>query len=148
MLCLCIMYMVSSWHFRSCLGSAWRGEEGQPHQFLVRASSKFSSFSLIEMLFWRTSFIGYIYYFTNLKIVWENFVFYFCAEVAIFSKNIFICKGWTLKKIILEGRGFRGGMDEKMRRMRLGRDIVVVGLPPLSWPLVPGRYNLFSYKKC
>ena len=98
MLCLCIMYMVSSWHFRSCLGSAWRGEEGQPHQFLVRASSKFSSFSLIEMLFWRTSFIGYIHYFTNLKIVWENFVFYFCAEVAIFSKNIFICKGWTLKK--------------------------------------------------
>ena len=98
MLCLCIMYMVSSWHFRSCLGSAWRGEDGEPQQFLVRASSKFSSFQLIEMLFCRTSFIGYIHYFTNLKIVWENFVFYFCAEVAIFSKNIFICKGWTLKK--------------------------------------------------
>ena len=36
------------------------------------------------------------------------------------------CKGWTLKKIILEGRGFRGGSDENMRRMWLGLDIFVV----------------------
>ena len=35
------------------------------------------------------------------------------------------------KKIILEGRGFRGGSDEKMR-MWLGREIFVVGLPPLK----------------
>ena len=36
-----------------------------------------------------------------------------------------------IKKIILKGRGFRGGSDEKMRRMWLGREIVVVGLPPI-----------------
>ena len=36
-----------------------------------------------------------------------------------------------LKKIILKGRGFRGGSDEKMRRMWLGLEIDVVGLPPL-----------------
>ena len=53
-----------------------------------------------------------VYFFTNLKNVWENFVFYFCANVARFSKNIFICKDWTFKKIVLEGRGFRGGSDE------------------------------------
>ena len=47
------------------------------------------------------------------------------------KKNIFICKGWTFKKKILVGQGFRGGSDEKMRRMWLGQEIVVVGLPPL-----------------
>jgi len=31
----------------------------------------------------------------------------------------------------LKGRGFRGGSDEKLRRMWLEREIVVVGLPPL-----------------
>ena len=31
----------------------------------------------------------------------------------------------------MEGRGFRGGSDEKMRRMWLGREIVVAGLSPL-----------------
>ena len=33
--------------------------------------------------------------------------------------------------IINEGRGFRGGSDEKMRRMWLGREVVVASLPPL-----------------
>ena len=33
------------------------------------------------------------------------------------------------KKIILEGRGFRGGSDEKIRRMWLRLGIVVAGLP-------------------
>jgi len=37
-----------------------------------------------------------------------------------------------LKKIILKGRGFLGGLDEKMRRMWFGLDIDVVGLPPLA----------------
>ena len=45
------------------------------------------------------------------------------------SPHIFICKGWTYKKNILEGRGFWGGSDKK-RRMWLGREIVLVGLPP------------------
>ena len=30
-----------------------------------------------------------------------------------------------MKKLILEGRGFRGGSDEKIRRMWLGPEIVV-----------------------
>ena len=33
--------------------------------------------------------------------------------------------------MILKGRGFRGGSDEKMRRMWFGLEIDVVGLPPL-----------------
>ena len=36
-----------------------------------------------------------------------------------------------LEKIILKERGFRGGSDEKMRRMWFGLEIDVVGLPPL-----------------
>ena len=36
-----------------------------------------------------------------------------------------------LKKIILKGRGFRRGSDEKMMRMWFGLEIDVVGLPPL-----------------
>ena len=43
-------------------------------------------------------------------------------------------KDRTLKKIILKGRGFRGGSDEKMRRMWFGLEIEVVGLPPLCKP--------------
>ena len=44
-----------------------------------------------------------------------------------------------LKKIILKGRGFRGGSDEKMRRMWFGIEIDVVGHPPLG--------NARSHKK-
>ena len=32
---------------------------------------------------------------------------------------------------VIEGRGFRGGSDEKMRRMWFGLEIDVVGLLPL-----------------
>ena len=49
---------------------------------------------------------------------------YFCNH---FKKNVFIFKDRTLKKIILKGRGFRCGSDEKMMRL----EIDVVGLPPL-----------------
>ena len=38
-----------------------------------------------------------------------------------------------LKKIILKGRGFRCGSDEKMMRMWFGLEIDVVGLPPLGY---------------
>ena len=51
-----------------------------------------------------------------------------------FLKNSFILEGYRhFKKIILEGRGFRGGSDEKMRRMWLGLEIVVAGLTPLGY---------------
>ena len=47
------------------------------------------------------------------------------------------------KKIILIGRGFRGGSDKKMRRMWLGGlGIVEVGLPPsprTGCPYKPGN---------
>ena len=55
-----------------------------------------------------------------------------CPNVAIFLKNVFIFKDRTLKKIILKGRGFRCGSDEKMMRMWFGLEIDVVGLPPLT----------------
>ena len=54
-----------------------------------------------------------------------------CPNVAIFLKNVFIFKDRTLKKIILKGRVFRCGSDEKMMRMWFGLEIDVVGLPPL-----------------
>ena len=37
-----------------------------------------------------------------------------------------------LKKIILKGRGFRCGSDEKIMRRWFGLEIDVVGLPPLA----------------
>ena len=44
-----------------------------------------------------------------------------------------------LKHILIKGRGFQGGSDEIMRRMWLGREIVVAGLPPLDHdpPMIP-----------
>ena len=62
-----------------------------------------------------------------------NALFLPCVKLApaIFFKNVFIFKDQTLKKIILKGRGFRCGSDEKMMRMWFGLDIDVVGLPPL-----------------
>ena len=47
-------------------------------------------------------------------------------------KNVFIFKDRTLKKIILRGREFRCGSDEKMLRTWFGLEIDVVGLPPLT----------------
>ena len=47
--------------------------------------------------------------------------------------SYFICnfKDRTLKKILLKGRGFRCGSDEKLMRMCFGLEIDVVALPPL-----------------
>ena len=45
--------------------------------------------------------------------------------------------------MILKGRGFRCGSDEKMMRMWFGLEIDVVGLPPLpEQPFSPYRRNL------
>ena len=52
-----------------------------PH-FLVRATSKYSSFPLIEIL------MEHFFSFTNSKIVWVNLVFYLYTNVARFSKKI------------------------------------------------------------
>ena len=57
--------------------------------------------------------------------------FIYALTSPYFLKNVFILKDWTLKKIILKGRGFRGGSDEEMGRMWFGQGIDVVGLPPL-----------------
>ena len=86
----------------------------------------------LQTLFGRTSFMEHFHFYTNLKFNWENFIFHLCPNVALFLKNVFIFKDRTLKKIILKGRGFRGGSDEKMRRMWFGLDIDVIGLPPLA----------------
>ena len=58
-------------------------------------------------------------------------------KIPTFKKNFILTMlysltwpDWTQKKIFLNGRGFRGGLDEKMRRTWLGLGIVVVGLPP------------------
>ena len=50
---------------------------------------------------------------------------------ARFLKIVLSSRIRQFKKIILEERGFRGGSDEKMRRMWLGLEIFVTGPPPL-----------------
>ena len=52
-------------------------------------------------------------------------------NVARFKKIVYLRELETFKHKIIEGKEFRGGSDEKMRRMWLGREIVVAGLPPL-----------------
>ena len=49
-----------------------------------------------------------------------------------------------LKKIILKGQGFLGGLDEKMRRMWFGLEIYLVGLPPL--PVLHPVYRMSSLR--
>ena len=64
-------------------------------------------------------------------------------------KNVLSWRIEHFKKIIFEGQGFRGGSDEKMRRMWLGLEIVIAGLPPLvepnqirskRWRPLPSKY--------
>ena len=87
----------------------------------------------------------HFYFYTNLKFNWENFIFHLCPNVAILLKNVFIFKDRTLKKIILKGRGFRGGSDEKMRRMWFGLEIYVVGLPLLiGWGMSNSHRGISS----
>ena len=57
---------------------------------------------------------------------------YFFLKIAIIQSNHMLCPNVT--KIIMDGRGVRGGSDEKRRRMWLRRDI---DLPPLYDPLTP-----------
>ena len=52
-------------------------------------------------------------------------------------KKFYLQELETFTHIIIEGRGFQGGSDEKMR-MWLGREVVVAGLPQL---------NVQNYKK-
>ena len=47
------------------------------------------------------------------------------------KKKLYLKELETFYHKISEGRGFRGGSDEKMRRMWLGQEIDVAGLPPL-----------------
>ena len=76
----------------------------EPHTpyFLVRHTSKFSSFPLIHLfiVFCRTFFTKHIIFFTYLKFGWENLMYCFSTNMTRFSTNIFICKAWTFKKDI------------------------------------------------
>ena len=49
-----------------------------------------------------------------------------------------------LKKIILKGRGFRCGSDEKMMRMWFELEIDVVGLPPLRTPIADTIFVIYQ----
>ena len=49
-----------------------------------------------------------------------------------FQKTFLFARIGRLKKYIFEGLGFLCGSDEKMRRMWLGLEYVVIGLPPLA----------------
>ena len=50
----------------------------------------------------------------------------------------------TLKNIILEGLGFRGGSDEKMRRMWFELEIIVAGLSSPNFVLLVNSFNAFK----
>ena len=84
--------------------------------------------------FWRTRklLFKWNYFFS----IYKNSTFHSCPNVDWFLKNSSILRGF--KKIILKGRGFRGGSDEKMSKMWLGLEIVVADLPPLV------LFNFFS----
>ena len=104
---------------------------------LHRVWECFATFSAKEMalkqtLFCRTSFMEHFLFHTNLKFNWENLIFHLCPNVAIFLKMYLFSRIGHLKKIILKGRGFRCGSDEKMMRMWFGLENDVVGLPPLA----------------
>ena len=53
----------------------------------------------------------------------------------------------TLKHVIIEERGFRGGVEVKMRRMWLGREIDVADLLPLVYYRQRGYRGRLTEKK-
>ena len=72
----------------------------------------------------------------NLKILIQLKFFFWFTKIYALTRLDSLKIVWRIRhliKIILKGRGFRGGSDEKMRRMWLGREIVVAGLPPFNW---------------
>ena len=83
------------------------------------------------------SLIGSIKLITNSKFVKENFICHLYPTLTDFQK-IFLSSRIGHLNFILKGQGFRGGSDEKMRRMWLGLGIAVVGLPPLVMPSLQG----------
>ena len=63
-------------------------------------------------------------------------------QIRIFLKIFLFARVGHSKKIILQGRFFWGGSDKKLRRMWLGREIIVVYLPPLApWTTI-SRKNI------
>ena len=76
---------------------------------------------------------------SNISKSLENFIlvmFYALTSPYFYNMYLFSRIG-HLKKIILKGRGFRCGSDEKMMRMWFWLEIDVVGLRPSSpHPLV------------
>ena len=78
----------------------------------------------------------------------ENYIL--CPNVqARFSKNRFIyIRIGLFKRIIMEGREFRGSLDEKMRRLWLGRESFLASLPPLYQPSTIKNTNNVSKTKC
>ena len=62
--------------------------------------------------------------------IYKNSIFHIMPVVR-FLKIVLFRRFRHLKKKMLKGRGSRGGKDEKIKRMWLGREIVVVGLTPL-----------------
>ena len=63
--------------------------------------------------------------------IYKHLIFHLCPYKARFFKIVLSWRMRHNRKLILKGRGFQGGSDEKMRRLWLGGEIVVVGLPPL-----------------
>ena len=77
------------------------------------------------------SFFSRVWRFQHVVIIAQS-IHILCSNVARFKKKILLSSriGNFVTQII-EGRGFRGGSGEIIRRMWLWREIVVAGLPPL-----------------
>ena len=54
-----------------------------------------------------------------------------CHNVDRYLKFFYLQGLETLKHILIEGQGFRGGSDDKMRKMWLRFEIVVARRPPV-----------------
>ena len=72
-------------------------------------------------------------------------IFYAVTWPEFKKKQFYLGEFETFKHIIIERRGFRGDSDEKMRRMWLGLDIVVAGLPPLVSHIIKLSTNINNF---
>ena len=96
---------------------------------------------LIQTLFCRTLIMEHFHIKTSIKFNWENLYFIYALTSPYLKKMNLFSRIGHLEKIILKGRGFWGGSDEKMRRMWFGLEIDVVGLPPL----IPFIISIFRF---
>ena len=87
----------------------------------------------------------------QLKLFFSRFTkipyFIYALTGPILIKLIYL-EGLDTKKVILEGRRFRGVSDEKMRRIWLGLEIVVAGILPFIQLNIGIYFEIINQSTC